>query len=103
MRLAISLALVASLASLGAEPDEAISFDAPFAVVVEDRIIDFPDGGTVLTPEAFTKVDQEFVRLQRVEEIHATEPSHFGWFLAGGITGAIVATVLLGSLWLVTR
>lgn len=108
MRLALGLALVASLA-FGAEAGEATAkpkgwqLDAPFSIVQDgETLLELP-AGTVLTKESFEKVDQEFTRLQRVEQVHLMEPSPWIWMLAGGVVGAIGTAVLLVGFWLVSR
>lgn len=53
--------------------------------------------------KSFTDLDQEFVRLQKVEQIHEGEPSPVGWMLAGSIIGSIVTAGLLIGLYVVTR
>ncbi len=104
LRLAVTLASVVSLACLGAEPVEAISFDKPIRVVDADaRVRWASDGGTCLTPAGWGKVDAEYVRLQRAEQVHKTEPSPATWFFAGIGTGAAVVAVVASVLYAVTR
>jgi hypothetical protein len=106
VRLALGLALVASLA-YGAEPGEvtakAYRLDAPFQVVQDGKVLAELDGGVVMPQASFDDVDQEFVRLQRLEQVHMGEPSPWGWMLAGGIVGAITSAVLLIGFYFVTR
>lgn len=103
-RLAVTSALVVSLASLGAEPAEAISFDRPIRVVDEDaRVRWASDGGTCLTPAAWTKVDESFKALQRTEQAHKSEPSPATWFLAGLGTGAGIVIAVASVVFAVTR
>lgn len=109
MRLALGLALVASLA-YGAEAGEATAskpqawqLDAPFSVVQKGKTLLELPAGTVMSRESFEKVDQEFIRLQRVEQVHLMEPSPWIWMLAGGVVGAVGTAVLLIGFWLVSR
>lgn len=106
LRLAFTLTLVASLASLGAEPAEAISFDRPIRVINERNEVRWSsDGGTCLSPPAWAEIDAEFVRLQTSETQHKNEPSPAKWFFAGAMTGATIATVIAvaAGVYLVTR
>lgn len=102
----IALALVASQASLGAEPAEAISFDRPIRVINERNEVRWiSDGGTCLSPPAWAQVDAEVARLQTVETRHKNEPSPAGWFFAGVAVGAGVASVIAVAVgvYVVTR
>ena len=91
MRLAVTLALVASLVAYGAEPGEAISLpkpkvyqlDAPFAVVQRGQTLLELDGGVVMPQASFEQLDQEMIRLQKSEYEHKNEPSPVGWMVAG--------------------
>jgi hypothetical protein len=112
VKLALGLVLVASLAS-GAEPGEATvvlkpklkayQLDAPFEVVQDGAILLRIPKGVVLPQAAFEDLDQEFVRLQKLEQVHLGEPSPLGWMLAGSILGGIVSSMLLIGFYVVTR
>lgn len=105
-------ALVASSA-LGAAPSEAAldggvkpkiyQLDAPFAVVQRGKTLLELDAGVVMPAETFSTVDQEFVRLQKLEEEHKNEPDRVIWFAAGTALGGIVTASLLIGLYFVSR
>lgn len=108
MRLALGLALVASLA-FGAEPGEATAkpqawqLDKPFSIVQGDKTLLELPSGVVMSMPGFKAADQEFTRLQKVEYVHLREPSAWIWMLSGGVVGAISTAVLLIGFWFVTR
>lgn len=100
MRRAVALALVASLACMGGEPVEAISFDVPIEVSTDAGVRWASDGGVCLTPKGWDKVDTQFRALQVTVSEHKAEPSPQGWFFAGVATGGVVTAAILGGLYL---
>lgn len=82
---------------------EGYQLDAPFAVVQKGKTLLELPSGVILPKSTFEAVDQEFVRLQRLEQIHMNEPSAWIWFLSGGVVGTVGAAALLIGFWLVTR
>jgi hypothetical protein len=103
-RLVAILASVASLACLGAEPTEAISFDRPIRVINEKNEVRWiSDGGTCLSPPAWAQVDDEFKKLQTIKSQHENEKSPAIWFVAGAGTGAAIAIGVVIAAWFVTK
>lgn len=97
-------AVLLVLLSFSTRAQEAMSWDRPIRVLNDRNEVRWQsDGGTCLTPDAWSKVDDEYKRLQGVEYLHKTEPSPFGWLLAGAVVGSIVTAGLLVGVYVATK